>query len=179
MHIYTITHFRRRDGLGRRTQQSTLLEALEAAIKAEMLDANCALSDEDILAGTSYSDAQAINKISGMAAVLGDNYDVRAYLVQDLEGKEKDRVYFAAGPTSYANPEDLVVCEVSINEEVLDGGVFDWQRVLWQDGNLEEWNREEDALEQHEGVKGIKPWRLEINLAAWRRNRQVSRLVGR
>ena len=72
-----------------------------------------------------------------MAAVLGDNYDIRAYLVQDLEGKEKDRVYFAAGPTSYANPEDLVVCEVSIKEEVLDGGLFDWQRVLWQDGNLE------------------------------------------
>ena len=48
MPIYTITHFRRRDGLGRRTQQSTLLETLEAAIKAEMLDANCALSDEDI-----------------------------------------------------------------------------------------------------------------------------------
>lgn len=180
MHIYTITHFRRRDGLGRRTQQSTLLEALEAAIKAEMLDANSGLSDEDVLTGMTYSDAQVIDEISKLAAVPeASNYDVRAYLVQDLEGKDKDRVYFVAGPTSDANPEDLIVCEVSVKQEILDGEVFDWQRVLWQDENLEEWNREEDALEQHERVKGIEPWRLEINLTAWNRNRQVSRLVGR
>lgn len=180
MHIYTITHFRRRNGLERSTQQPTLLKALEAAIKAEMLDANYALSDEDVLTATSYSDAQAIDKINKLAAVPEPtNYDVRAYLVQDLEGKDKDRVYFVAGPMKGTNLEDLMVCEVSIKEQVLDGGVFDWQRVLWQDENLEEWNRQQDALEQREGMKGIEPWRLEINLAAWRQNRQILRLVGR